>query len=447
MAPTMCVHARGEGQAFQVEVVLVWRQEVTSLDCPPVTDFKSINTIRFVCVHSSSRSPALTLPVSALWNAMNCPHLLSSGTCPDGSSCTFSHDLLSCEPCGYVAPNPNEYRQHMGSKRHRSRTKDGNGQETLVKYRSVVDEPEKDKNGVTVEGATDLGVLDPASIPQAWEGDARMLVAKCPNPAGTVKLVKVELSSNQGANRVQSGFVIVSAHLGRITPSTPAFVQFKFTQRSTGRYEDQIELGFEDTSLHVRFVITRRLQVIVGNQADHKSLKPTSPCVDPPLQHAMGIRSSLIPPSTASLSDCGPMNCPHIISSGTCPDGPACPHNHTILSCEPCGYLAPTPYDYRQHLGSKRHQSRTKHGDFLGHDYFCTICDANVPSANWAEHIAGGRHRSLAKERGVGPAVAPTDARSTASVEYCPVCQDLVQKQVWGKASSLGEPQAQGSVH
>lgn len=72
--------------------------------------------------------------------------------------------------------------------------------------------------------------------------------------------------------------------LGKVTPRTPVPVTFRFDQRSIGRYEDRVEFTFEDTSLKGRFVITRPLQVIVGNEADHEALKPVSPYVDPRLK-------------------------------------------------------------------------------------------------------------------------------------------------------------------
>jgi helicase MOV-10 len=79
--------------------------------------------------------------------------------------------------------------------------------EAFIKYRSVLEEAEKDKHGATVEGATDLGFLDPSSMTQRWGGRTGVLAVKSPNPAMTTVLVKVELASSQGSNRVQSGYV------------------------------------------------------------------------------------------------------------------------------------------------------------------------------------------------------------------------------------------------
>lgn len=58
-------------------------------------------------------------------------------------------------------------------------------------------------------------------------------------------------------------------------------MRFKFDQHCIGRYEDRIELTFEDSSLNKRFVISRPLRAIVGSEAEHDALKPTSPYIDP----------------------------------------------------------------------------------------------------------------------------------------------------------------------
>ena len=125
------------------------------------------------------------------------------------------------------------------------------------------------------------------------------------------------------------------------------------------------------------------------------------------------------------------MNCPHIISSGTCPDGPSCLHNHTILSCEPCSFVAPSPETYEQHLKSKRHRSRTAPGRQPAQTFHCTICNRNTPSVFWNQHIGSRKHTSNAREQGVDSNVAPVEGVTTEKEVYCALCQHAFPSEVW----------------
>jgi helicase MOV-10 len=55
--------------------------------------------------------------------------------------------------------------------------------------------------------------------------------------------------------------------------------QAEFRQSHNGRYEDRVEIIFEDAKLGQRFVIVRPLRAIVGSQADHDLLRPKAPFV------------------------------------------------------------------------------------------------------------------------------------------------------------------------
>jgi helicase MOV-10 len=55
--------------------------------------------------------------------------------------------------------------------------------------------------------------------------------------------------------------------------------QVQFRQSHNGRYEDRLEIIFEDQKLGQRFVIVRPLKAIIGSQADHDLLRPTAPFV------------------------------------------------------------------------------------------------------------------------------------------------------------------------
>lgn len=57
----------------------------------------------------------------------------------------------------------------------------------------------------------------------------------------------------------------------------PVALRLRFHRPFVGRYEDRLELTFEDTQLRKRFVIARTLKAIVGDKAAHEMLKPSAP--------------------------------------------------------------------------------------------------------------------------------------------------------------------------
>jgi len=59
-------------------------------------------------------------------------------------------------------------------------------------------------------------------------------------------------------------------------------LKITFQQPHIGRYEDRLELLFEDTQLKKQFIISRTLKAIVGNKTDHEALKPKSPYIPRP---------------------------------------------------------------------------------------------------------------------------------------------------------------------
>jgi helicase MOV-10 len=68
--------------------------------------------------------------------------------------------------------------------------------------------------------------------------------------------------------------VTVVGNLRNVTSRTPIQLAVSFKEPFIGRYEDRLELVFEDTQLKKQFVIARSLKVIVGNKAEHEALQP-----------------------------------------------------------------------------------------------------------------------------------------------------------------------------
>lgn len=62
-----------------------------------------------------------------------------------------------------------------------------------------------------------------------------------------------------------------------LTTSRPLVLLVIFKQPHVGRYEDRLELVFQDTQLKKRFIITRTLSVIVGDKTLHEQLRPKTP--------------------------------------------------------------------------------------------------------------------------------------------------------------------------
>jgi helicase MOV-10 len=120
-----------------------------------------------------------------------------------------------------------------------------------------------------------------------------------------------------------------------------------------------------------------------------------------------------------------------MLVNGTCEDN-ACTYAHSILTCEPCGFVFQLPNEYNQHLESKNHRSR-----ILGQAvfYYCPICEANVPtySKGWEQHIQGRNHQRKAGGAGVPVDVAPQPPISTATATACDLCQVVLPKRVWNE--------------
>ena len=88
-----------------------------------------------------------------------------------------------------------------------------------------------------------------------------------------------------------------------------------FKEQHIGRYQDRLELVFEDIQLKKRFVITRTLKATVGNKAEHEQLQPKAPYVPrarsdrrPVLEVVEGIKL----PTTIAIPYIGPLPKAHI---------------------------------------------------------------------------------------------------------------------------------------
>ncbi|TFK41436.1 RNA helicase [Crucibulum laeve] len=174
-----------------------------------------------------------------------------------------------CDLCRTTVPDA-AWGRHILSLRHTRA-------ELYAKYRTALDEAEKDKNGVVIEGTLDFSVVEPTV---AAVGTRCPLVVKCSLPFSKVVLLEANLTALQGKRNTKSVFsVTIIGDNRQVVSGRTIQLEILFQQSQIGRYQDRLELAFEDTQLTKRFIISRPLQAIVGNKADHEALSPKAPYI------------------------------------------------------------------------------------------------------------------------------------------------------------------------
>ncbi|KAI0075957.1 P-loop containing nucleoside triphosphate hydrolase protein [Panus rudis PR-1116 ss-1] len=143
----------------------------------------------------------------------------------------------------------------------------------LVAFRSAFEEAEQNKHGVVVsheEGGVDFGIVE---LDNAKSGVTSDLTIQNTTPLAKISLVELRFGTKfKGA---QESFT--ATRLGAsndVIYSRASKICVSFSQQQLGRYEDRIELVFEDVKLKTRFVIVRAVYATVGSQADHELFKP-----------------------------------------------------------------------------------------------------------------------------------------------------------------------------
>ncbi|TFK72809.1 RNA helicase [Pluteus cervinus] len=139
--------------------------------------------------------------------------------------------------------------------------------EDYAKYKATLREVERDKNGIILEGGFDFGVVEPSA---ARVGHSSTVILKATNPAGQIRLLHADLNSMRKTRN--------------LTMDPGATIQVKVTLQTNyvGRYDDRIEFLFEDLQAKYKFVISRPVRAVVGDRADHQSLRPVAPFVPRP---------------------------------------------------------------------------------------------------------------------------------------------------------------------
>ncbi|KAJ7323066.1 P-loop containing nucleoside triphosphate hydrolase protein [Mycena albidolilacea] len=278
-----------------------------------------------------------------------CSQLLSGGTC-ENPSCTYRHNVSTCDICSLVFGSPNDYTAHIATKQHVAKARGESGtllfcspcqkhvsgtknwaqhvaaarhkaeaklkglpadadpeevesvpgrtlcstcnihihnndwerhqsaakhlaRQRFVSFRTALDEAERDKNGLSIVGDFDFGIVDG---PAAKSGKTIRPTIKNLTPSSKISIVSMTLASDKGS-KTQSPFSVV--HDPNRTIGYNATYSFAVTlrQNHNGRAEDRLEILFEDLQLRKRFIIARILRVIVGNRSDHETLRPVAP--------------------------------------------------------------------------------------------------------------------------------------------------------------------------
>lgn len=232
---------------------------------------------------------------------------VSPDTEPESASLISDEASQECSICKYSVKT-SLWTTHTQSFSHQKAEK-------FHKYRAMMDEAEKDKKGLRVEGEVDLGYVEPEDAGKGVEMD---LTIRSDEEVGKVVLFEAKLSSKQGTASAASGsvsclyhrlptnhedsFEIVESTLMKsISHAEPLLLAIDFEQKYIGRYEDRLELVFADAKGRNKFIITRQLRAIVGSKADHEALKASTPYL-PRKQTTRVAETSVtkgIPPSTA----------------------------------------------------------------------------------------------------------------------------------------------------
>ena len=161
--------------------------------------------------------------------------------------------------------------------------------EKFLAFKTVLDEAERNKNGIIIEGDLDFGIVDPAQ-----SSNARVTaIIKTTTPDVRSRLVSLKLVSPRGTE----GNASVSLHLlflAKLTTSVRFTVApenndrhvnatasvklvVNIKQTHVGRYEDRLEITFEDLQSKGKFLISRPIRAVIGDKGEHEQLRPKAP--------------------------------------------------------------------------------------------------------------------------------------------------------------------------
>ncbi|KAJ7746485.1 P-loop containing nucleoside triphosphate hydrolase protein [Mycena maculata] len=216
---------------------------------------------------------------------------LQPGVDPEVPENVPGHTL--CSTCSSHIPDRNWTRHHFTPK-HMER-------ERFVSFRAALDEAERDKNGVSVSGNFDFGIVEGRAAKSGIEIHPTISNV---TPSSKISLISITLSSEKGSKTKSAFSVILHDPSRTIRYNTTYSFTVKARQEYNGRDENRLEILFEDLQLRKRFIIARILRVTVGNRADHELLKPIAPYVPrkrTTRQPETNIVEGVLPPSLKAV--------------------------------------------------------------------------------------------------------------------------------------------------
>jgi helicase MOV-10 len=163
-----------------------------------------------------------------------CRSLLNTGSCSN-DNCRSHHDIQTCETCNVICLTSNAYQAHLGGKPHRKtveraayaqihgidtefcelcqapipnnawerhqKTKRHLNKQRFFAYKSLLEEAEKDKHGVSISGSegVDFGIIE---LEEAQAGRDVPLVITTSAPHSSIRLVDVKFTSTSNRGRI-----------------------------------------------------------------------------------------------------------------------------------------------------------------------------------------------------------------------------------------------------
>ncbi|KAF9057246.1 P-loop containing nucleoside triphosphate hydrolase protein [Panaeolus papilionaceus] len=228
-------------------------------------------------LYGSAHCTICNTNVSVAWDS----HVRSTKHQKKAKSLTVSPDIDPSEPkptatlsvcstCNCTV-RAVDWNNHLAGRLHAARIR-------FTSYQTALQNAEMDRGSVTITGEFDFKFVDPLLAKAGVQKEGCIAISEA---NARVFLRDVKLASKQGSVVGSSpGFsVTLTPSLATITNLRPLRFQLTFRNSFVGRYEDRLELTFEDARLKQTFVIVRVLRAVVGDQTLHQELQPRAPYI------------------------------------------------------------------------------------------------------------------------------------------------------------------------
>ncbi|KAF9441768.1 RNA helicase [Macrolepiota fuliginosa MF-IS2] len=165
-----------------------------------------------------------------------------------------------------------KWAKHTEKKRHRR------GEEYAA-FKMAQGEAEKDQNDVAIQGDLDFRIVEPVT---SGRGITKSIEIRTTAPLARITLVSVKLSAELGSSQKKYPSPFLAQIEGKnrqLSMLRPIIIKVTFQQEFVGRYQERIEVQFEDPVLEKQFGISRIARAIVGDPLMHDQLRPRAPYI------------------------------------------------------------------------------------------------------------------------------------------------------------------------